>query len=148
MQRSVGIPGNKIGFRSTTIVFAVIGALLLLPAKGFTAQVTCDSYGNKMIVPYTVRRCLDQDNGLYISYTEYGPWTLYSPTGSVIEQYDAITVQNQNDDICGLPDTPSTIGYAADGSGNYVSVTDYLQWKYVYDSNGNVLYGPFGACPS
>ena len=124
-----------------------MGATLFIPTKAFSVQVLCDSSGNKMVVPTTVHRCLDTSSGLYISYEVYGAWTLYSPTGSVIETYGATTIQNPNDDLCGLPDTPTAVGYATDGSGNYVSVTDYYHWNYIYDPNGNIIDG-FVACPS
>jgi hypothetical protein len=100
-----------------------------------------------MVIPTINLFCTDPANGLHVNYGRQGPWELYSPTGTLITTFYGFTIQNLDADICGPPDTPNVTAYATDGSGDYVTVTDYISWEYVYDSNGNVAYGPFGPCP-
>jgi hypothetical protein len=132
---------------SSLATLALIGTSILAPISALPqAQTSCDSSGNKMVAPYHAFTC-PVSGGLLHSYSTVGFWNLYSATGTLLKFFDAYTIQNTKnaqDGDCGPNNTPDSTGYASDSSGEYIKVTNYINWGgYVYAANGSIAYGPF-----
>jgi hypothetical protein len=73
--------------------------------------------------------CPDTDS--YVSITYY-PWIYYASDGTQ-HSFEVSTTEPQSD--CPTTDVPNASGYAADGSGYYISITGYAS---------AIVYGPDG----
>jgi hypothetical protein len=141
---------------------AALAVALGFPLSGTTSfaqnNFFCDASGNEAVLPEYSPRCLDRSNGLWVTYYLFGPISLYNSSGTLVKSFGFQTVQNTDwQTTCGPADAPNAIGYANDGSGQYVNVTNYHRWPdtdgnyYIYNADGTVSDtfkdNPSGPCP-
>jgi hypothetical protein len=94
---------------------------------------------------------------LYPMWTTYSPWVFVAPDGTV-HSFPASTTAPASSWICPGTGTPSSSAYASDGTGYFISITNYTA-AVVYapdgtavgtiknDPNGNQYPNTFGCSP-
>lgn len=124
--------GSSVSFQPTNVPNSMDGWRFVAGNESGSIQT---------IPQYTDTECITGGTQYQLFYTTY--WFNWTDPSGAVHMFPFQTIQPNSGFSCSgygsTPDDPINSGYAADGSGYFMSVTNYTS-ATVYDSNGNQVY--------